>query len=522
MAGNFGKVNVSIAASTGGLSRGLSDAQKQMRGFQGSIRRIDFAATFTAASIAMRSVVSGVQSLTRAMRGAVDAAVSLGEETSKSAVIFGGSSSAVAQFARTASAIGISQQAALRASGTFGNLFRAIGLSQDASAGFSVNMVELAADLASFNNTTVDDALMALGAGLRGEAEPLRRFGVLLDDATLRQNAMSLGLTRTLREALTPAQKAQAAYNAILRQTSLAQGDFRRTSESLANQQRILEANFSNLNASLGEAFLPLFKSVTEAIVGAVPAIKALVSQFTSFLTGTSGEFDKATLSADTLTAAIKRLATEAARLKGFAEIGTSGVSAVVAGGLMIGEDLSWLLGAKELSERFGKEARVWDNATQMLNARGNENFNNPGTGFNNALANAVADAAKNAGMPGVGQAGSSSVVTQSIAGVMDTLTQYGQAALTLTREGALGFTRAAMQGLEMQATASTQSLQALIVGSAEGQSYMNRIAMGFDPRRAENDATRTANATEQAASTLNAIERLFNNIGLGLADIGV
>ena len=75
---------------------------------------------------------------------------------------------------------------------------------------------------------------------MRGEAEPLRQYGVLLDDASLRQAALELGIISTTKNALTPQQKVLAAQALIYQQTGTAQGDFARTSDGLANKTRIL------------------------------------------------------------------------------------------------------------------------------------------------------------------------------------------------------------------------------------------------------------------------------------------
>jgi hypothetical protein len=130
----------------------------------------------------------------------------------------------------------------------------------------SLTFTKLAADMASFNNTSVDDAVGALGAALRGESEPIRRFGVLLDDATLRAKAFELGMTKTAKDAMTPAIKAQAAYAAILDQTAKAQGDFARTSGGLANMSRVLAAQVGDMKTSLGKVFTPILENVAQAI----------------------------------------------------------------------------------------------------------------------------------------------------------------------------------------------------------------------------------------------------------------
>jgi hypothetical protein len=110
----------------------------------------------------------------------------------------------------------------------------------------------------------VEDAIQALGSGLRGEAEPLRRFDVLLNDATLRATALKMGLIETDKEALTPAQKTLASYNEILRQTKLAQGDFTNTSDGLANSQKTLTAVWTDLQREIGTALLPTFQSFVD------------------------------------------------------------------------------------------------------------------------------------------------------------------------------------------------------------------------------------------------------------------
>lgn len=197
----------------------------------------------------------------------ISTASDISESISKNKVLFGDSAKEVEKFADSASkSYGISKQAALEYTGTFGNLFRALGINQKESAKYSVSLNKLAADMASFNNTSVEEALDAIRSGLVGETEPLRKFGVNMNDATLRTEALKLGLIKTTKEALDPQAKALAAQALITKQTAAAHGDFARTSGGLANQQRILSATVSNLGAKLGTALLPfVLKVVTGA-----------------------------------------------------------------------------------------------------------------------------------------------------------------------------------------------------------------------------------------------------------------
>lgn len=200
--------------------------------------------------------------LTAAAIPAIQAAGDLNETVSKTQVIFGNASKEVIAFGdTTAKTLGISKQAALDAASTFGTFGKAAGLSGTGLATFSTDFTQLAADLASFNNTTPEQAIQAIGAALRGESEPIRNYGVLLSDAVLKQEALALGIYDG-NGALTAQQKVLAAQAAIYKQTGDAQGDFARTSDGLANQQRILSASIQDTQAAIGKALLPIVQAV--------------------------------------------------------------------------------------------------------------------------------------------------------------------------------------------------------------------------------------------------------------------
>lgn len=202
-----------------------------------------------------------------AAKGAIDSATNLAEGMSKNEQIFGKQAGAIAKFAGSAEqSLGQSKVAALDAASTFGLIGQKAGMSGKESAGFAKQFTTLASDLASFNNTSPEEAVEAIGAAMRGEAEPIRKYGVMLDDATLRNEALKLGLVKTTKDALTPQQKALAASQAILAQTGKAQGDFARTSDGAANKGRILAAQSENLRATLGEQLLPVYESLQDAL----------------------------------------------------------------------------------------------------------------------------------------------------------------------------------------------------------------------------------------------------------------
>jgi hypothetical protein len=197
---------------------------------------------------------------------AIMAASDLEENLSKVNVVFGEGAASIENFAKTAaSSLGQSQNAVLQAAGTFGTFGKAAGLSGEDLATFSNDFTALASDLASFNNTTPEQAINAIGSALRGEAEPLRQFGVLLSDAALREEALSMGL-EVSTGALSAQTKILAAQSLIYKQTGDAQGDFARTSDGLANSSRVLKAQMADLQVSIGKALLPAVQAVLPVI----------------------------------------------------------------------------------------------------------------------------------------------------------------------------------------------------------------------------------------------------------------
>ena len=199
---------------------------------------------------------------------AVKAASDLNESMNKSNVVFGKSAKAVHKWSKTsATSLGLSRQAAEDSAGTLGNLFITMGLGEKQTADMSIKITNLASDLASFNNIPIEEALTSLRSGLVGEAEPMRRLGVLLSEAAVKTEAYRLKLAKSGDE-LTEQQKVMARYSLIMKQTKKAQGDFARTSDGLANKSKILKAQFIDIAAKLGEELLPIVQDVAGYVSG--------------------------------------------------------------------------------------------------------------------------------------------------------------------------------------------------------------------------------------------------------------
>jgi len=232
--------------------------------------------------IATQAFMKAGQAAKQFFADSVKGASDLNESTTKTEAIFGSATDTIMQFASGAAvSIGQSKQSALDAAATFGIYGRSAGLAGDELTKFAMAQVQLSSDLASFYNTSPEDAAMALAAALRGQNEPARRFGVLIDELSLKAQAFKMGIVSSTKEALTPQNKVLAANALILAQTSVAQGDFAKTSEGLANQQRILTAQITNSKTAFGQALLPTVLSVVAAFnTKVVPAFTKLSENF--------------------------------------------------------------------------------------------------------------------------------------------------------------------------------------------------------------------------------------------------
>jgi hypothetical protein len=270
-------INIPIITSFNG--KGAEAAIKEFQNLTKASDKAAFAINKMAvpAALAFGAIVTGGYK-------AAQAASDFNETVSKSGIIFGEASTEIKAFADTAAeALGLSKQAALDAAATMGTFGKSAGLAGADLSNFSIEMVKLSGDLASFHNANPADVALALGAALRGEAEPIRKFGVLLNDAAVKAQAMKMGLYDGTG-ALDAQAKVLATQQIILQQTSDAQGDFARTSEGAANQQRILKAQVDNAKISIGQAFLPILEAVLPVLVTFATAIGNNTDAFIAFV----------------------------------------------------------------------------------------------------------------------------------------------------------------------------------------------------------------------------------------------
>lgn len=248
-------------------------------------------------------VSKGIDFVIDNVGNSIELASTKAEALSKVNVLLGDSAGIVEEASRdAATAVGLSSGAYLEAAGTLANLTTNLGFTQEEAAGMSVDMIQLAADMASFHDADPSDVIAAMGSGFRGESEPLKQFGVFLSEAAVQAKAVELGLIPTTAAlagmdiATQQNIKAQATYALMLEQTQAAQGDVARTADSLANQQRRAAAIQEEAWTKLGEALTPIANALvpllTEVIVGLVDVILGIVNAVQDWMKQNKGLVD--------------------------------------------------------------------------------------------------------------------------------------------------------------------------------------------------------------------------------------
>lgn len=180
------------------------------------------------------------------------------ENINKVEVVFGKNAEKVQQWANTTlKQFGISNMKALELAGGYGNLAVSMGFNSDKAMEFGISLTGLAADMASLNNTSLEEASNALNAIFTGEAEPMKKFGAIMTENNLQLYATEKGIKKKV-SAMTDEEKITLRYNFVLDKTKTAQGDFARSSESASNQTKTFRQAMQQLGATFGNNLLPV------------------------------------------------------------------------------------------------------------------------------------------------------------------------------------------------------------------------------------------------------------------------
>ena len=219
------------------------------------------------------------------IKDAIDISSSLTEVENVVRTTFGNYEKLIQDFSKTSiQDFGMSELTAKQVASRFQAMGTAMGFSQGKMADMSLQLTKLTADMASFYDMEQSDVARNLQAVFTGETEPLRKYGLDLTQATLKEWAMKQGLDADI-SSMTQAEKTMLRYQYVMANTAAAQGDFARTSDTWANQVRILKQSFEQLAAIIGGALINAFKP----FVRTLNAVMQKVIDFATTVTNALG-----------------------------------------------------------------------------------------------------------------------------------------------------------------------------------------------------------------------------------------
>ena len=222
-------------------------------------------------------------------RQSIETASDLAEVQNVVDTAFGESKQKMEDFADTAvKTYGISKLTAKQTGSNFMAMAAGMGLANDSASDMAMALTGLSADMASFYNVGQDVASTALKSIFTGETETLKQFGIVMTDSNLQAYALSKGITKSTAD-MSQAEKVQLRYNYVMSQTALAQGDFAKTSDSWANQTRILSEQWKEFGATIGTVLMNVLLPAVKAINNLLSQLIALAQRATRALSEAFG-----------------------------------------------------------------------------------------------------------------------------------------------------------------------------------------------------------------------------------------
>lgn len=216
---------------------------------------------------------------------AKNAASDLNETVSKSSTVFGANFKQIETWSKTAAtSMGLSQQAALDASAGFGEMFTQFGLTGSAAADLSMQTVQLAADLGSYNNLPTADVLDKISGAFRGEFDSIQALIPNISAARVEHEAMA-ETGKTSAASLTASEKAMATLTIVSRDGANAIGDYAKTADGVANTEKTLAAQFDDTKAALGQRLMPIWQAFLGLLSGAMGVLASVVGPVADMVT---------------------------------------------------------------------------------------------------------------------------------------------------------------------------------------------------------------------------------------------
>lgn len=274
-----GSVIIDTRMDTTGVQKGVSAIKQSFDGLGSTVKKIGL----------LIGGVFAVGKLVQFGKECVALGSDLAEVQNVVDVTFTTMSDKVNEFAKNAmTSAGLSETMAKRYVGTFGAMSKSFGFSESQAYDMSTALTQLTGDVASFYNISQDLAYIKLKSVFTGETETLKDLGVVMTQSALDQYALANGYGKTT-SAMTEQEKVALRLAFVQKQLSAASGDFIRTSDSWANQVRVMQLQLQSLKATVGQGLINIFTPVLKVInvlLGKLATLANAFKSFTELITG--------------------------------------------------------------------------------------------------------------------------------------------------------------------------------------------------------------------------------------------
>lgn len=274
-----GSVIIDTRMDTSGVQNGVSAIRQSFNGLGSVVKKIGI----------LIGGAFAIGKLTQFGKECVELGSNLAEVQNVVDVTFTTMSDKVNEFAKNAmTSAGLSETMAKQYVGTFGAMSKSFGFSEAQAYDMSTALTQLTGDVASFYNISQDLAYVKLKSVFTGETETLKDLGVVMTQSALDQYALANGYGKTTSE-MTEQEKVALRLAFVQKQLSAASGDFIRTSDSWANQVRVMQLQLQSLKATVGQGLINIFTPVLKVInilLGKLATLANAFKSFTELITG--------------------------------------------------------------------------------------------------------------------------------------------------------------------------------------------------------------------------------------------
>lgn len=274
-----GSVIIDTRMDTSGVQNGVSAIRQSFNGLGSVVKKIGI----------LIGGAFAIGKLAQFGKECLELGSDLSEVQNVVDVTFTTMSEKVNEFAKNAiTSAGLSETMAKQYTGTFGAMAKAFGFSEEQAYNMSTQLTQLTGDVASFYNLDQEEAFIKLKSVFTGETEILKDLGVVMTQSALDQYALANRYGKTT-SAMTEQEKVALRLAFVQKQLSAASGDFIRTSDSWANQVRVMQLQLQSLKATVGQGLINLFTPVLKVInilLGKLATLANAFKSFTELITG--------------------------------------------------------------------------------------------------------------------------------------------------------------------------------------------------------------------------------------------